>query len=185
MRYKLVKNIHIKVFYFLQYLILNLQTISQDTMTILKAKGFQFPELKEADAMFTSDTAPDWHDGKVCHRCRVAFSFIERKHHCRNCGQIFCAQCSNKTCTLPKFGIEKEVRVCEGCFSSLQRPSSAASKTRTSSGESDLPAEYLTSSLAQQSQNPPRKTDQELKEEEELQLALALSQSEAEVKKVI
>lgn len=48
----------------------------------------------------------------------------------------------------------------------------------------DLPAEYLTSSLAQQSQTPVRKTDQELKEEEELQLALALSQSEAEIKKV-
>lgn len=78
-------------------------------MTILKTKGFTFPELKEADAMFTSDTAPTWLDGKVCHRCRVGFSITQRKHHCRNCGQIFCAQCSAKTCTLPKFGIEKEV----------------------------------------------------------------------------
>lgn len=78
-------------------------------MTILKTKGFKFPELREADAMFTADTAPTWHDGKVCHRCRVEFSFTQRKHHCRNCGQIFCAQCSAKTCTLPKFGIEKEV----------------------------------------------------------------------------
>lgn len=49
-------------------------------------------------------------------------------------------------------------------------------------GSNDLPAEYLSSSLAQQSQTPARKTDQELKEEEELQLALALSQSEAEQK---
>lgn len=49
-------------------------------------------------------------------------------------------------------------------------------------GSNDLPAEYLNSSLAQQSQTPARKTDQELKEEEELQLALALSQSEAEQK---
>lgn len=78
-------------------------------MTILKTKGHTFPELKEADAMFTSDTAPGWLDGKCCHRCRVEFSFTQRKHHCRNCGQIFCAQCSSNTCTLPKFGIEKEV----------------------------------------------------------------------------
>lgn len=81
----------------------------QDTVTILKAKGHTFPELKEADAMFTSDTAPSWQDGSVCHRCRVEFSFTQRKHHCRNCGQVFCNQCSTKTCTLPKFGIEKEV----------------------------------------------------------------------------
>lgn len=120
-------------------------------MTILKTKGHTFPELKEADAMFTSDTAPIWHDGKCCHRCRVEFSFTQRKHHCRNCGQIFCAQCSAKTCTLPKFGIEKEVRVCDGCFISLQKPTSGTFTKRTE-GSNELPAEYLNSSLAQQAQ---------------------------------
>uniref|UniRef100_A0A0K8TSJ0 Hepatocyte growth factor-regulated tyrosine kinase substrate n=1 Tax=Tabanus bromius TaxID=304241 RepID=A0A0K8TSJ0_TABBR len=150
----------------------------KDTMTILKAKGHNFPELKEADAMFTADTAPNWADGKVCHRCRVEFTFTQRKHHCRNCGQIFCAQCSSKQCPLPKFGIEKEVRVCDGCYSQLQKPN----QTKPRSSETDLPTEYLNSSLAQQSQSPPRKSDQELKEEEELQLAIALSQSEAEQK---
>ncbi|XP_055918152.1 hepatocyte growth factor-regulated tyrosine kinase substrate isoform X2 [Eupeodes corollae] len=151
----------------------------KDTMTILKAKGHTFPELKEADAMFTADTAPDWADGKVCHRCRVEFSFTQRKHHCRNCGQIFCSQCSTKQCPLPKYGIEKDVRVCDGCYTSLQKPSSGKPRP----AENDLPAEYLNSSLAQQVQTPPRKSEQELKEEEELQLALALSQSEAELKK--
>ncbi|TMW51259.1 hypothetical protein DOY81_003645 [Sarcophaga bullata] len=154
----------------------------KDTMTILKTKGHQFPELKEADAMFTMDTAPNWTDGKKCHRCRDDFTFTNRKHHCRNCGQVFCGQCTSKQCPLPKYGIEKEVRVCDGCYAQLQRPTTAkASTTRTA--ESDLPAEYLNSSLAQQVQTPPRKTEQELKEEEELQLALALSQSEAESKK--
>ncbi|XP_013112639.1 hepatocyte growth factor-regulated tyrosine kinase substrate isoform X2 [Stomoxys calcitrans] len=153
----------------------------KDTMTILKAKGHPFPELKEADAMFTMDTAPNWTDGKKCHRCRDEFTFTNRKHHCRNCGQVFCGQCTSKSCPLPKFGIEKIVRVCDGCYAQIQRPTSA--KTAARSAESDLPAEYLNSSLAQQVQTPPRKTEQELKEEEELQLALALSQSEAESKK--
>lgn len=51
-------------------------------MNILKADGHTFPELKETDtpAMFTADTAPDWADGEVCHRCRSAFSFSSRKH---------------------------------------------------------------------------------------------------------
>ncbi|XP_062125822.1 hepatocyte growth factor-regulated tyrosine kinase substrate isoform X2 [Drosophila sulfurigaster albostrigata] len=156
----------------------------KDTMTILKAKGHTFPELKEADAMFTADTAPNWADGKVCHRCRAEFTFTNRKHHCRNCGQVFCGQCTGKQCPLPKYGIEKDVRVCDGCFMALQRPAGAASGKTSSTrvaGDSDLPAEYLNSSLSQQT--PARKSEQELKEEEELNLALALSQSEAEQKK--
>uniref|UniRef100_A0A182NGM2 Hepatocyte growth factor-regulated tyrosine kinase substrate n=1 Tax=Anopheles dirus TaxID=7168 RepID=A0A182NGM2_9DIPT len=152
----------------------------KDTMNILKTEGHKFPELKEADAMFSSDIAPDWVDGDVCHRCRSQFTFTVRKHHCRNCGQVFCAQCSSKNSTLPKFGIEKEVRVCDGCYAQLQRPTATLTKKPTE--EEDLPAEYLSSSLAQQAQGPARKTDEELREEEELQLALALSQSEAETK---
>ncbi|KAH8267432.1 hypothetical protein KR018_001929, partial [Drosophila ironensis] len=153
----------------------------KDTMTILKAKGYTFPALTEADAMFTADTAPNWADGKVCTRCRVEFTFTNRKHHCRNCGQVFCGQCSAKQCTLPKYGIEKEVRVCDGCFKAIHKRSSSSKSA--SRADSDLPAEYLNSSLSQQVQTPAHKSEQELKEEEELQLALALSQSEAEQQK--
>ncbi|MBW04698.1 Hepatocyte growth factor-regulated tyrosine kinase substrate, partial [Eschrichtius robustus] len=46
----------------------------------------------------------------------------------------------------------------------------------------ELPPEYLTSPLSQQSQLPPKRDETALQEEEELQLALALSQSEAEEK---
>ncbi|EZA61746.1 Hepatocyte growth factor-regulated tyrosine kinase substrate [Ooceraea biroi] len=148
----------------------------QDTLNIMKAEGYQFPALKESDAMFRADTAPAWADGEVCHRCRVAFSMVQRKHHCRACGQVFCSQCSSKVSTLPKFGIEKEVRVCEACYEHVNRPSSTQSK------DTDLPAEYLKSTLAQQQQVPARKTEEELREEEELNLAIALSQSEAEQK---
>lgn len=146
----------------------------QDTLNIMKAEGHKFPTLKESDAMFIADTAPAWADGDVCHRCRVSFGMVQRKHHCRACGQVFCSQCSSKVSTLPKFGIEKEVRVCEACYEQLNKPSTAQIK------EADLPAEYLNSSLAQQQQVPPRKTAAELQEEEELNLAIALSQSEAE-----
>lgn len=92
---------------------------------------------------------------------------------------MFCGQCSGKFSIIPRFGIEKEVRVCDGCFDQLQKPVVPVVKK----DEDELPAEYLTSSLAQQNQQPVRKTDEELREEEELQLALALSQSEAESKK--
>lgn len=71
------------------------------------------------------------------------------------------------------------MRVCDACYDQVNKPTTA---TKQEKHDSDLPAEYLKSSLAQQNQAPPQKSEDELREEEELQLALALSQSEAEAK---
>lgn len=121
--------------------------------------------------------APDWVDAEECHRCRVQFGVVTRKHHCRACGQIFCGKCSSRYSTIPKFGIEKEVRVCEPCYEQLNKKVDGKAPPTT-----ELPPEYLTSPLSQQSQLPPKRDETALQEEEELQLALALSQSEAEEK---
>ena len=75
----------------------------------MKAEGWEFPPVREAEAMFEADVAPDWAAGDVCHLCRTAFTTFTRQHHCRACGQVFCGKCSSKSCVLPKFGIEKEV----------------------------------------------------------------------------
>jgi len=163
--------------------------IVTDTLNLMKAEGWKFPPIREAEAMFEADTAPEWKEGDVCHRCRVQFTTFTRQHHCRACGQVFCGKCSSKTCVLPKFGIEREVRVCDSCFdqygpSANDTPTSPSGDKKEST--SDLPAEYLASPLSKQSQEPARpaggKTEAELKEEEELQLVLALSKSEAEEK---
>ncbi|CAH2106301.1 unnamed protein product [Euphydryas editha] len=118
----------------------------QDTVNILKAEGYKFPPLKESDAMFSADTAPEWADGEVCHRCRTAFTLMVRRHHCRACGQVFCQQCSSKTSTLPKFGIEKEVRVCDACFDKVSRPPSSTAKLEivdTASDYGPAPAQVI------------------------------------------
>ncbi|XP_014886524.1 hepatocyte growth factor-regulated tyrosine kinase substrate isoform X2 [Poecilia latipinna] len=165
--------------------------VVQDTYQILKVEGHVFPEFKESDAMFAAERAPDWVDAEECHRCRVQFGVMTRKHHCRACGQIFCGKCSSKYSTIPKFGIEKEVRVCEPCFEQLNnhpslspplRKAEGKAPSSSSSSSTDLPPEYLTSPLSQQSQMPPKRDETALQEEEELQLAIALSQSEAEEK---
>ncbi|KAL4659217.1 hepatocyte growth factor-regulated tyrosine kinase substrate-like isoform X1 [Arapaima gigas] len=154
--------------------------VVQDTYQIMKVEGHVFPEFKESDAMFAAERAPDWVDAEECHRCRVQFGVMTRKHHCRACGQIFCGKCSSKYSTIPKFGIEREVRVCEPCFELLNKK---AEGKAASGGPGELPPEYLTSPLSQQSQQmPPKRDEAALQEEEELQLAIALSQSEAEEK---
>ncbi|ESO09504.1 hypothetical protein HELRODRAFT_190525 [Helobdella robusta] len=150
--------------------------VVQDAYNEMKREGFAFPTLKESDAMFLAEKAPEWRDGELCHRCRAAFTTFNRKHHCRACGQVFCQKCSSKTSIIPKYGIEKEVRVCDSCFEQISKPASSAEK------KDELPAEYLSSPLSKQSQAPPSRTEAEIQEEEELQLALALSQSEAEAK---
>ena len=37
------------------------------SMLALEAEGWKFPPVREAEAMFEADTAPDWAEGDVCH----------------------------------------------------------------------------------------------------------------------
>ena len=110
----------------------------------LDAGAFAFQPLKEAEAMFDVEEAPAWkedHESTTCFRCRVEFTALRRRHHCRACGQIFCHACSSKTAAIPKYGIEKEVRVCDLCYDKLNRTASGGG------GDDQLPAEYLNSPL--------------------------------------
>lgn len=149
--------------------------VVQETFNILKLEGHSFPQLKESDAMFSAEKAPEWKDADCCSRCRAEFGLVQRKHHCRACGDVVCGKCSSKNSIIPKFGIEKEVRVCDSCYDKLNKAGSKG-------GEDELPAEYLNSPLSKQSQVPAQKSEQEIQEEEELQLAIALSKSEEENK---
>lgn len=84
--------------------------------------------------------------------------------------------------------------MCEPCFELLNNHPSLSPPLRKAEGKApppgpaELPPEYLTSPLSQQSQvavstrMPPKRDEAALQEEEELQLAIALSQSEAEEK---
>ncbi|XP_006558413.2 RUN and FYVE domain-containing protein 2 isoform X1 [Apis mellifera] len=49
-----------------------------------------------------------------CKSCNREFNITRRKHHCRNCGKIFCNACSDNTTSLPNSS--KPVRVCDECY---------------------------------------------------------------------
>ncbi|XP_012215624.1 RUN and FYVE domain-containing protein 2 isoform X4 [Linepithema humile] len=49
-----------------------------------------------------------------CKGCNREFNVTRRKHHCRNCGNIFCNACSDNTAALSNSA--KPVRVCDECY---------------------------------------------------------------------
>ncbi|XP_053575206.1 early endosome antigen 1 [Bombina bombina] len=53
-----------------------------------------------------------------CMECGKGFSVTIRRHHCRQCGNIFCAECSSRNALTPSS--KKPVRVCNTCFIDLQ-----------------------------------------------------------------
>lgn len=66
-----------------------------------------------------------------CTSCRIEFSLMRRKHHCRGCGRIFCHYCSAHQIIIPTFvqhfiastptrvdeSLQTPKRVCNACFS--------------------------------------------------------------------
>ncbi|KAI9266057.1 armadillo-type protein [Sporodiniella umbellata] len=56
-------------------------------------------------------------DVTSCYSCHNTFGPLRRRHHCRNCGNIFCQDCSSRNVPLPQLGYgTRPVRVCNDCF---------------------------------------------------------------------
>lgn len=88
---------------------------------LLEKQGYEFPDIDasvvDVGSNFIDSTAPpDWLDGKECMICYTLFSVMNRKHHCRACGGVFCQTHSAKSIPLVSLGILTPVRVCDDCY---------------------------------------------------------------------
>jgi growth factor-regulated tyrosine kinase substrate len=156
-----------------------------DTYKALKASGFEFPprdpKAAVSAALVETLTAPDWTDGDVCMRCRTSFTTFNRKHHCRNCGNVFCQDCSGKSMSLPWYGIGQDVRVCDGCFAKKAPSASSASRKLSRSQSSVAPSgrggagTHHRSNTLDSSKRSGNRQNLRKKEDDDLALAIKLS----------
>ncbi|XP_017154619.1 myotubularin-related protein 4 isoform X2 [Drosophila miranda] len=61
---------------------------------------------------------PD-HAVSRCSSCQTEFWLGRRKHHCRSCGEIFCADCSEFWAPLPYEKLFNPVRLCGSCYTTV------------------------------------------------------------------
>ncbi|XP_009772832.1 protein FREE1 [Nicotiana sylvestris] len=61
-----------------------------------------------------------------CTACGSAFNAFVRKHHCRNCGDIFCDKCTQGRTALTADENTPAVRVCDRCMAEVSRRLSSA-----------------------------------------------------------
>lgn len=48
----------------------------------------------------------------MCYECDLRFTVINRRHHCRSCGRLFCLRCMQDTA-------EGETKFCKFCFQAI------------------------------------------------------------------
>ncbi|CAH8307602.1 unnamed protein product [Eruca vesicaria subsp. sativa] len=93
-------------------------------------------------------------DASHCQGCSSQFTFINRKHHCRRCGGLFCGSCTQQRMSLRGQG-DTPVRICDPCkkleeaarfelrHGYKNRAAKAGGSKRTLKNEDDVLSEIL------------------------------------------
>ncbi|OQS04103.1 dihydroflavonol-4-reductase [Thraustotheca clavata] len=88
---------------------------------IVDVMGLHFREVKDT-IIETAGDLLKWKwikpwaedcEAPECAICGAQFSFLRRKHHCRECGRIICADCSMSRAVVE--GLSERARLCDQC----------------------------------------------------------------------
>lgn len=100
--------------------------LDQNCLSHCSTEIFSEASWEQVDKQDTEMTRwlPD-HLAAHCYACDSAFWLASRKHHCRNCGNVFCSSCCNQKVPVPSQQLFEPSRVCKSCYSSLHPTSSS------------------------------------------------------------
>ncbi|XP_062980093.1 FYVE and coiled-coil domain-containing protein 1 [Elgaria multicarinata webbii] len=98
-----------------------------------KSDALEFQQKLTAEQRWLGDA-----EVTCCLDCQKEFGWMNRRHHCRMCGRIFCYYCCNNYAMSKQTG--KKERCCRACFKK-------ASVNSVDSGSNTNPEEQLSSSL--------------------------------------
>uniref|UniRef100_A0A8D3D9I9 Early endosome antigen 1 n=1 Tax=Scophthalmus maximus TaxID=52904 RepID=A0A8D3D9I9_SCOMX len=102
----------------LQAKVVELRRKLDDTTAAMQELGRENQSLQIKQSQTLTRKWAEDHEVQNCMACGKGFSVTVRKHHCRHCGNIFCAECSIRNAKTPSS--KKPVRVCDTCFEELQ-----------------------------------------------------------------
>ena len=86
--------------------------------------------------------APIWQpdsSAKNCTLCKAEFTITRRRHHCRSCGRLACANCSTHKLILPNID-KSQQRVCDKCYEEFKKFHEGATASGGDSGGGDSAA---------------------------------------------
>ncbi|CAL2049907.1 unnamed protein product [Caenorhabditis brenneri] len=106
----------------------NSQTEGEET-------GVEVQETLPLPAFMGVRWVPD-EDCEQCTACSMPFNFVRRRHHCRNCGRIFCHKCSCNSISIPEHGYDRKVRVCNLCYVHRLNPFGCNEQNQTNEANS-------------------------------------------------
>ncbi|XP_004303752.1 PREDICTED: 1-phosphatidylinositol-3-phosphate 5-kinase FAB1B [Fragaria vesca subsp. vesca] len=77
---------------------------------------------------------------RVCYECDAQFTVFNRKHHCRLCGRVFCAKCTENSIPPPSIDrVERErIRVCNFCYKQHEQGIASTHENGTQIANLDL-----------------------------------------------
>ncbi|CAH8670860.1 unnamed protein product [Schistosoma haematobium] len=84
---------------------------------VVNSSKLEAESLRESHSAFSDAQWANDSENPNCFLCQSLFNVSRRRHHCRNCGLIFCHECSSRKMALPSSA--KPVRVCDTCHGLL------------------------------------------------------------------